>query len=116
MEHKGLRPSAFLFVCAPRPIWRIVRPRRVQKILVIAFAGIGDTVLATPLLHELRDHFPAAEIDVLVRWPGARDLLESNPHISNLHFRDLVGSDANGTVLFLRELRRQHYDAVFSAY
>ncbi len=28
------------------------------KILVISLAGIGDTLIATPLIHELRDEFP----------------------------------------------------------
>jgi ADP-heptose:LPS heptosyltransferase len=94
----------------------MVRPEAVQKILVIAFAGIGDTVLATPLIHELRAQFPRAQLDVLVRWPGARDLLGSNPHLSNVHFRDLVGANFSGNVAFLRGLQRQHYDAIFNTY
>src|SRR5438445_6213068 len=53
-----------------------------MKILVISLAGIGDAFLATPLIHELRLSFPAATIDALVRWAGARDLLESNPHLN----------------------------------
>ena len=50
-----------------------------MKILVISFAGIGDTIFATPLIHELRANFPEATIDVFVRWAGSKGLLENNP-------------------------------------
>ena len=42
------------------------------KILVISMAGIGDTLIATPLIHELRANFPDATIDALVRGPARR--------------------------------------------
>jgi len=54
-----------------------------MKILVISYAGIGDTLFATPLIHELRAMHPGATIDALVRWRGAKDLLEGNPHLKH---------------------------------
>jgi ADP-heptose:LPS heptosyltransferase len=51
-----------------------------MNILVISLAGIGDTLFATPLIHELRANFPAANIDALVLWTGSKHLLEGNPH------------------------------------
>jgi hypothetical protein len=60
------------------------------KILVISLAGIGDTLFATPLIHELRANFPDATIEALVRWPGARDLLANNPHLNRVHQKDLM--------------------------
>ena len=42
------------------------RKNRPVKILVISMAGIGDTLLATPLIRELRANFPAAVIEALV--------------------------------------------------
>src|SRR6266576_1786474 len=47
-----------------------------MKILVISLAGIGDTLIATPLIHELHANFPAATIDVLAMWPGSKNLME----------------------------------------
>jgi len=35
--------------------------------------SIGDTLIAMPLIHELRVNFPAATIDVLAMWPGSKD-------------------------------------------
>jgi hypothetical protein len=56
-----------------------------MNILVISLAGIGDALLATPLIHELRANFPDATIDALVMWAGSRDLLENNPHLNRVH-------------------------------
>lgn len=88
-----------------------------QKILVIALAGIGDTLLATPLIHELRAQFPSAQLDVFVmQGAGARDLLLDNPHISNVHFHNLIQEGAAKNVQFLKKLRRERYDASFNTY
>src|SRR5688572_1481243 len=96
---------------------RMLRGETVQKILVISLAGIGDTVLATPLMHELRAQFPAAQLDVFVmQGAGARDLLLGNPHISNLHFHNMLQSGAMTNIGFLSKLRRERYDASFNTY
>ncbi|HTL16254.1 MAG TPA: putative lipopolysaccharide heptosyltransferase III, partial [Patescibacteria group bacterium] len=60
-----------------------------MKILVISLAGIGDTILATPLIQELRANFPQAHIDALVRWPGSRDVLQGNPHLNAVFQQNL---------------------------
>jgi len=81
-----------------------------MKILVISFAGNGDTLFATPMIHELRANFPEARIDVLVRWAGARGLLEGNPHVNTVYQNDLVKSGLVGSLKFLRGLRAEGYD------
>jgi len=80
------------------------------KILVISMAGIGDTLLATPLIHELRANFPDATIDALVMWAGAKDLLENNPHLNRVHHKNLIKSGKVESFEFLWSLRRNHYD------
>jgi ADP-heptose:LPS heptosyltransferase len=81
-----------------------------MKILVISLAGVGDTLLATPLIHELRAIYPEAAIDVLVRWPGARDILGGNPYLNTVIQRDLMTGSRLASLKFLWSLRRQHYD------
>jgi ADP-heptose:LPS heptosyltransferase len=81
-----------------------------MKILVISFAGNGDTLFATPLIHELRASFPDACIDALVRWPGAKGLLEGNPHLSAVWQKNLITEGKTGGLMFLWRLRRRHYD------
>lgn len=87
-----------------------------MKILVISLAGIGDALLATPLIHELRANFPDATVDALVLWAGSRDLLENNPHLNHIHQKNLVTAgklDTAGKLKALRffwSLRRERYD------
>ena len=87
-----------------------------MKILVISMAGVGDALLATPLIHELRANFPDATIDALVLWAGSKDLLGNNPHLNRIHQKNLVTTgklDAGGKLEALRffwPLRREHYD------
>ncbi|HNQ74104.1 MAG TPA: glycosyltransferase family 9 protein [Verrucomicrobiota bacterium] len=81
-----------------------------MKILVISLAGIGDTLLATPLIAELRANFPGARIDALTLWPGAKDLLETNPHLDTVYQKNLLHSPKAGAWRFLRELRSRRYD------
>lgn len=81
-----------------------------MKILVISLAGIGDTLFATPLIRELRLNFPDAIIDALVMWTGARDLLENNPHINQVHQKNLIKAGKLESLNFLRSLGANHYD------
>lgn len=86
-----------------------------MKILVISLAGIGDTLFATPLIHELRANFPEARIDALVRWAGAK-FLQGNPHLNSVYQRDLAGEPKVSALKFLLSLRRNGYDFSFNTH
>ena len=86
-----------------------------MKILVISLAGIGDTLFATPLIHELRANFPDATIDVLTKEAGARDLLESNPHVNRVFYKNLLRCSRLATLRFLGSLRREQFAAQHAA-
>jgi len=73
-------------------------------------AGIGDALIATPLIHELRANFPDATIDALVMWAGSRDLLENNPHLNHVHQKNLIKAGKLESLQFLSTLRKNHYD------
>ena len=81
-----------------------------MKLLVISLAGIGDTLMATPLIHELRAHFPEATIDAFVLWNGSRDMLENNPHLSRVWQRNLIAGSKIESLRFIAGLRREQYD------
>jgi ADP-heptose:LPS heptosyltransferase len=81
-----------------------------MKILVISLAGIGDTLLATPLIAELRANFPAATIDALALWAGSKDLLETNPHLNAVHQKNLMRCTKPDALRFLWSVRKNHYD------
>src|SRR5436190_14321297 len=81
-----------------------------MKILVISLAGIGDTLLATPLIRELRANFPEAQIDALVLWAGSKDLLQGNPFLDTVYQRNFLKKSRIGSLRFLWPLRRARYD------
>jgi len=88
-----------------------------MKILVLSLAGIGDTLLATPLLHELRLNFPAAQIDVLVmQGGGARDLLQANPHINSVYLEEMLKQGTLTTLRSLARFRQERYDVSINTY
>jgi ADP-heptose:LPS heptosyltransferase len=81
-----------------------------MKILVISLAGIGDTLFATPLIHELRANFPGATIDAVVKEAGARDLLDNNPHINRVFYKNLLRCGKLEALRFFWSLRKNGYD------
>lgn len=81
-----------------------------MKILVISLSGIGDTLIATPLIRELRDRYPNAVLEALVLWPGSKSLLEGNPHLHAVHQKNLIREGAWASLPFLLGLRRRRFD------
>jgi ADP-heptose:LPS heptosyltransferase len=81
-----------------------------MKLLVISMAGIGDTILATPLIHELRANFPDAQIDAAVLWAGSKDILQDNPWVNRVFQKNFFKCGRGEAFSFIRELRRQQYD------
>ncbi|HWN93405.1 MAG TPA: glycosyltransferase family 9 protein [Methylomirabilota bacterium] len=87
-----------------------------MKILLIAMSGIGDTLIATPLIHELRANFPEVQIDVLVMHAAAKELLEGNPHVNCVHQKSIFKDGALKMLPFLWKLRGQRYDMSLNAH
>lgn len=54
-----------------------------KKILVIAMRYLGDVLLATALLHSLRQAYSDAQLDILV-YGNTASMLEGNPDISHV--------------------------------
>jgi ADP-heptose:LPS heptosyltransferase len=86
------------------------------KILVISLAGIGDTLFATPLIHELRANFPDATIDAMVLWRGSKDLLENNPHLDTVLQKNLIADSKISSLKFLSKLRWAGYDVSINTF
>ncbi len=54
----------------PPPHTPLTTSGSIRSILAVSVSGIGNTILATPLLRALRQHIPGARIDLLV-WSRA---------------------------------------------
>ncbi len=91
-----------------------------DKILVIRYRFIGDTILTVPFLRNLRYAYPDAQIDVLV-GPQSGQVLTGCPYIDHLIEFDTTrfhkydsGSGKRKTFLgYAWQLRKAQYDTAF---
>lgn len=80
----------------------------IKKILCIKPRGIGDIVLSTIVLENLKDHFPSAEIHYLTE-EFARLSVENNPLVTKV-----ITFKKNDFILcVIKNIRKEKYDVVF---
>jgi lipopolysaccharide heptosyltransferase II len=84
----------------------------IRKILVIKLRAIGDVLLSTVVLNNLRKAFPSAAIDFLTE-PPARDVVDGHPAVNRTIVYDL---SRQGPVGYLTQIRRERYDLVFDLF
>jgi len=86
-----------------------------EKILVVQTSFLGDAILTTPLLAELRRRFPKAELAVLCT-PQARSLLKENPDIDRIITDDKKGTEKGWSGLWrkAREIRSYGFNTAIS--
>ncbi|HEY2989797.1 MAG TPA: lipopolysaccharide heptosyltransferase II [Candidatus Binatia bacterium] len=86
-----------------------------EKILVVQTSFLGDLVLTTPLLAEIRRRFPAAHLAVLCR-PRGKDILQGNSDVDEIITYDKRREDGRRTPLrrMVKELRRRRFTLAFS--
>jgi heptosyltransferase II len=90
-----------------------------QRILVMRYRFIGDTIAAVPFLRNLRYSYPSAVIDVLV-GPGSGAVLKGCPYVNNLitfnttdfHKYDKAPRQRSFWS-YARQLHRRDYDLIF---
>lgn len=85
--------------------------RKIDNILVIQTAFIGDVVLTLPLIQVLKEYFAFSNIDVVV-VPRAAELLSNHPAISEIIVYDKRGRDRGwvGFWRLVKRLRKKEYD------
>lgn len=84
-----------------------------QKILVIQTAFIGDVVLATAVVEKLKQYFPGAQVDFLLR-KGNESLLQHNPHINEVLIWNKKEKKIKNLLSTVKKLRARKYDAVIN--
>ena len=81
-----------------------------ERILLLRLSAIGDVVLTTPLIRALRQRFPNARIDFVIKQAFA-ELVEHNPHLNTVH-RVEPATGFKGLMQLGTQLRRARYDLV----
>ncbi|HEX5961239.1 MAG TPA: glycosyltransferase family 9 protein [Rhodanobacteraceae bacterium] len=74
---------------------------------------LGDSLTLTPLLMELADSYPGAEVDIVCGCPIADALFETFPNVRAIHrVPRHVAGHLLATAGALHAMRRKHYDLV----
>ncbi len=97
-----------------RPSQHVSSPRR---ILIIQLDHLGDAVLTSPLISQLRTAYPEAAIDVLAS-PSNHEVFESNPNVDRVRIAERTWFERSAARWGLlrevwrlgRALRAEHYD------
>lgn len=84
-----------------------------QRFLVIQTAFLGDVILATPVVSELKRIYPQAEVDVLVR-KGNEGILENHPDVNHVYVFHKKEGKYKEMRRLIREIRFKHYDEVIN--
>jgi lipopolysaccharide heptosyltransferase II len=84
-----------------------------KRILVIQTAFLGDVILATPVIAELKRIFPTSEISVLVK-KGNEALLENNPHLQEIFAFEKSKGKYKELLRLVRAFRRLKFDLVIN--
>jgi ADP-heptose:LPS heptosyltransferase len=59
---------------------------KLGSLAILATEKLGDSVLLTPLLRNLRHHFPELEIHVICVKRASADFFRNDPHVTAVHF------------------------------
>lgn len=81
--------------------------------LIIQTAFIGDVILATPLVENLRKSHPNARVDFLLR-KGNEGLLKDHPNIDNLFVWDKKKGKYKTLFKLIKQLRGYTYDYIIN--
>ena len=85
---------------------------KIEKILIIKPGAIGDVLMTTPLLENLRYQFPEAKIYYLTQ-KFCRDALTDNPFIDRVLTYDL---SIDGGWFIIKNIRKQRYDLIIDLF
>ncbi len=82
-----------------------------DKILLIKLSAMGDTILMTPAIRNLRQFYPKANIQMIVTRVN-KDVLKDCSYLDSLILLDLEKLVKKPWLLwkFIRSLRKEHFD------
>lgn len=81
-----------------------------MKILIFCLPGIGDGLMATPMIKLLRKKYPHDDIDVACMFDGVAYIFKNNPFITRTYVLHLYKNDIRNAFVQLLPLRKKKYD------
>lgn len=85
----------------------------IEKILVIKPGAIGDVLLSTPVIENLRHNFPDAEIHYLTQT-FCKDVLTDNPYLTRVLTYDIKKGDS--AYCLIKNVNKQKYDLIIDLF
>lgn len=92
-----------------------------MKILITKFRSVGDVILLTPLIRNLKASYPSSEIDLMVN-KGTEVLVLHNPNIDHIILHDRfklramsIWQRIKAEFKNLMNVRKSHYDIIISS-
>ncbi len=89
--------------------------KQMKEILIIKFFSLGDVLLATPFLRELKRTLPESRITFCV-GEYSRSILKNNPNVDEIiscEDKFLVSKNIPEVLKFIFKLRNKKYDIIF---
>ncbi len=89
--------------------------KKINKVLLFKIGAIGDVLMTTPLIRQLRKEFPFAQIDYLVGKMASK-ALEGNKNIDRLIVFDqniFLKKKIIDYFKLIKSIRKEKYDVVF---
>lgn len=85
-----------------------------KKILIIRTDRIGDVILSTPVIKNLRNAYPSSHIAFMVR-PYTRQIVEGNPNLNEIIVYDKNNKHKGilSSIKFCFSLRKKRFDIAF---
>jgi heptosyltransferase II len=93
-----------------------VSKKKIKKILIFGFLGLGDMVMFSPCLKILRNGFPDSQIVLVTNLESVRSLFKKSPYIDYLIYFDILRANSFEKLKFLHSLRKMHFDISISPY
>lgn len=84
-----------------------------KRFLIIQTAFLGDVILATPVVSELKEIYPDCSVDVIVR-KGNESLLENNPKINTVFVWNKKDGKYKSLFKLIKEIRQNKYTEVIN--
>lgn len=84
-----------------------------ERILIIQTAFLGDVILATPVVSELKRLYPSSKIDFVVK-KGNESLLSNNPKIDSVLVFDKSKGKWKSLLGLIKTFRKTKYDLVLN--
>jgi heptosyltransferase-2 len=82
-----------------------------MNILIIRFSSIGDIILTSAFIRQVRKTFPEAQIDYVIKKTFAQ-LIQHNPHINHIYTYDST-TKLSGLKELRSTLKTNGYDFIF---